>query len=70
MIGVNDGGLKESIIDGKTGILLPKNISKNDIKNGVLKMTTEFAKNMENDAIKRSKYFSLENFSENLKKFL
>lgn len=58
-IGVNDGGLKETIIDGKTGILLPKNFTENDLISAVKMLTPEFAKTFSSDARARAEEFSL-----------
>lgn len=70
VIGVNEWGLKETIIEGKTGILLPKNIATNDIIDGVQKMDEATLKNMRNDSLIRAKEFSLESFIARLKSFL
>lgn len=40
VIGVNDGGLKETIIDGKTGILIHSDCTPGDIAKAVKKIKT------------------------------
>lgn len=40
VIGVNDGGLKESIIDGKTGILIDARCHPEDIQDAVREIQT------------------------------
>lgn len=40
VIGVNDGGLKETIIDGKTGILIHPDCKSSDIADAVKKIQT------------------------------
>lgn len=69
-IGVNEWGLKETIIDGKTGFLLPKDISKNDIISAVKNLNFEKSEKMNLDCRNRANDFSLENFIKNLKKYL
>lgn len=70
VIWVNDGGLKETILDGKTWFLLPKEITPLDIKNAVEKMTPELALSMRFDAEMRARDFSLDSFEEKLKWFV
>lgn len=72
VIGANEWGLKETVIEGKTGTLI-------DItpESGVkrLQMVLEEVslsdwQNMHDDCRKRAEEFSLESFSKNLKKFI
>ncbi|MBS9784281.1 glycosyltransferase [Candidatus Gracilibacteria bacterium] len=70
VIGVNEGGLKETILDKKTGILLPKDIQISDIQNAVKLFTKEKCKQMSKNCREQAMQFSLENFVENLKKYL
>lgn len=66
VIWVNDGGLKETILDGKTWYLLPKNIWVSDIIEAVEKLTPEKALSMKLDCEMRARDFSLENFEKQL----
>nr|MDD3720315.1 glycosyltransferase [Candidatus Gracilibacteria bacterium] len=67
VIGVNDGGLKESIIDGKTGILIDKDAKVEDIINAIELLTPKKCLEMRSDCESRAKDFSLDNFSKKLK---
>ena len=61
-IGVNDGGLKETIIHKKTGYLCPKNLTYDDVKEAVEWMTKARALKMKNECIRNAKKFSKERF--------
>ena len=64
VIGVNDGGLKESIIDGVTGILIDPRCSPEDIKDAIQELPS---KNITQEAcIQRAHDFSLVTFTEKL----
>lgn len=60
VIGVNDGGLKETIIDGKTGILIDPTCSIEGIRNAVKKIHTTNLSPL--DCRDRASEFSLERF--------
>ncbi|MDD4152055.1 MAG: glycosyltransferase [Candidatus Gracilibacteria bacterium] len=70
VIGVNEGGLKESIIDGKTGILINAEAKIEDIVKAVNELSSEKAISMRADCEKRASDFSLENFSEEINNIL
>ncbi len=70
VIWVDDGWLKESIIDGKTGILIEKQAEIDDIINAVKKLSPEKALSMRSDCEKRAGDFSLETFEAKLKDFI
>ncbi|MBP9779295.1 glycosyltransferase [Candidatus Gracilibacteria bacterium] len=70
VIGVNDGGLRETIIDDETGLLLPRDITVQDIDNAVQKMTQQFAHSLQENCVKRAGEFSLEKFTSNLRNYL
>lgn len=70
VIWVNDWWLKESIIHNKTGILLDKNLKKEDIVNAVKFLTPQKAIEMKTDCEKRAWDFSLEEFKKNLLKLI
>lgn len=68
VIWVDEWWLRESIIDWKTGILIPRWAKVEDLKKAVWYFTIDIAKSMSSDCINRAKYFSLDSFSENIKK--
>jgi len=70
VIWVNDWGLKETIIDKKTWILLNKEISVKDIIKWVKYLTPEKSLSMRIDCEKRAKYFSLENFEKEINEYI
>lgn len=65
VIGVNDGGLKESIIDGKTGILINPRCVPEDIQEAVQKITT--MKDLSTACIERASDFGLKKFEQQLR---
>ena len=67
VIWVDDGGLKESIIDGETGILIDKHAHIDDIVSAVQKITPKKALSMRKACENRAKDFSLESFEKKLK---
>ncbi len=64
---VDDGGLPESIIDGKTGIIIPKNYEISDIINAVERLIPDVASGMKDDCVNRAEEFSKEIFIEKIK---
>lgn len=70
VIWVNDGGLKETIIDGKTGILIEKEAKVEDIISAVQELTPEKCIEMRYDCEYRARDFSLDSFEEKLKWFV
>lgn len=64
---VNDGGLKETIVDGVTWILISKEAKVDDLVVAVQEMTPERALAMRYDCEYRAKEFSLEAFEIQLK---
>jgi glycosyltransferase involved in cell wall biosynthesis len=68
VIGVNDGWLKESIIDGKTGFLIHPRCEPADIIEAVKKIQTLPDTSL--DCIRRAHDFSLESFKKQLISFL
>ncbi len=61
-IGVNEGGLKESIINNKTGVFIPANYSLDDIIQAVRSMTQERALSMKSDCQSQAYKFSTKRF--------
>lgn len=70
VIWVDDGGLKESIIHEKTGLLIDKEAHVDDIISAVHDITPEKALSMRRDCESRAKDFSLESFEKRLKKLI
>lgn len=68
VIGVNDGGLRESIIDGKTGILINPRCNPEDIQEAVKKIET-FG-DISSACIQRGGDFSLVKFEQKLRTML
>lgn len=68
VIGVNDGGLKESIIDGQTGILIDPRCEPDDIISAMKKI--EIIGDLTQKCVERANDFSLTKFEEQLKAFL
>lgn len=70
VIWVNDWWLKESIIDWKTWFLISKEAKLEDIIYSVKKLDKEKALSMKSACEERAKYFSINNFESELKKFM
>jgi len=70
VIGVAEGGLKETILDGKTGVLIPENPSVDDLINAVRAMNSSVAESMKNDSQKRGKEYDLSVFFEKLDRYV
>lgn len=66
VIGVNEGGMQETIVHGKTGVLLRPNFTVDDIVIAVRDMTKEKAKSMREDCEKRATLFSEDSFIEGI----
>jgi glycosyltransferase involved in cell wall biosynthesis len=62
VIGVNEGGLKETVVDGVTGVLIPENPSLEDFKEAVMQMTPEVALKMKEGCITQAMKFDSEVF--------
>ncbi len=67
VIWVDDWGLRESIIDGKTGILIPKEAKIEDLKNAIISLDLSKSLSMKADCIKRAWDFSLEKFENKIR---
>jgi glycosyltransferase involved in cell wall biosynthesis len=57
VIGVKEGGLIETVVDGKTGVLIPANPRVQDLIDAIQGMTAEKALMMKEDSIKQAKQF-------------
>lgn len=67
---VDDGWLKETIIDGKTWYLIPKEANIKDIIDAINKLTIEKCIEMKDDCKERAKDFSLIQFEKKLKEYV
>lgn len=63
---VNDGGLKETILDKKTWVLIDKEAHVSDIIQAIHFLSPEKCLEMKNDCEKRSEDFSLEHFTKQI----
>ncbi len=70
VIWVNDGWLKETIIDWKTWILIDKQARVEDLVNAINELTPEKCLEMRYECEYRAKDFSLESFEEKLKTYV
>ncbi len=68
VIGVSEGGLLETILDGRTGFLLPPGPGKKDLINAVSYMTAERAAAMKDACEQRAKMFGAGIFLEKIRK--
>ena len=62
VIGVAEGALKDTIIDGRTGVLIPSNPTVEDLKKAVIEMTPQKALTMREASRQQSLQFSSEKF--------
>ncbi len=69
VIAVAEGGYLETVIDGKTGILLPSDFSVSDLVAAVRQITPEFREALSENCVERAKKFSLDSFARELEKF-
>lgn len=67
VIAVKEGGFLETMVDGKTGILLESDHSDQDLADAVKKIRNEPVGKYRNACIERAKLFSLDTFSVRLK---
>lgn len=68
VIGVAQGGLLETVVDGETGILLPPDPAPERIVEAVLRMTKQYALDMRAACGARSRLFSKETFLQKMRK--
>lgn len=64
VIGVDEGGIRETVLDGKTGILLSPEAGKEELREAVRKLDPALALSMKDDCMKRADEFSLKRFEE------
>jgi len=69
-IGVDEGGLKETIIQGKTGYLIPKNYQIKDVVEAVEWLDEKKALDMREECIEQAKKFNKEKFVDDVRNVL
>lgn len=69
-IGVDDGGLRETILPDKTGLLIPKKYTVDDLVAAVKCMTPEYALTMRRACEQQAARFSLERFEREMKEVI
>ncbi len=62
VIGVDEGGIRETVIDGQTGVLLSAEATKEELIQAVDELTRERALIMQDVCIARAEQFSLGTF--------
>ncbi len=67
VLGVDEGGLSDTILDGQTGIKLPKNPTVEDIMSAVKKMTPLWCADKREACEKHAAAFSYETFAQKMK---
>jgi len=68
VIGVSEGGIKETVIDGVTGILLPENPQLDELVNAVTQLDRARVLAMRSACEKRAEEFNQQTFFANLKR--
>lgn len=66
-IGVNEGGLRETIVDGETGVLIPRECRVEDLVQAVQSLTSDRALGMRAACEARAKQFDSQIFLEKMK---
>lgn len=69
VIAPDEGGYRETIVHGETGVLLEKN-SAVELAKVIEKIDDTILKNMKNACVEQAEKFSLKKFEENLRRFL
>lgn len=70
VIGVDEGGVKETVLHKRTGYLCPENPSEDDIISACQFISSTVSLEMKNDCIIQAKNFSRDRFFTEMKKFL
>lgn len=70
VIGVYEGGVIETVLDGTTGLLCPSNPSSVDVINAVTEMSPEFALSLRVNCEQRAKLFTSQIFIDKMKMLL
>lgn len=67
VIGVDEGGVSETVIDGETGLLLRPSPTPEDVRRAVLKLEAGRALSMRDSCVDRSRRFTREAFVEGIR---
>jgi glycosyltransferase involved in cell wall biosynthesis len=70
VIGVREGGLRETILDGETGILLPPDPEIASVKEAVHSLSAEKATGMKFACQQQAQRFSAQKFARNMERYL
>jgi glycosyltransferase involved in cell wall biosynthesis len=70
VIAVDEGGFRETVIHGETGLFLPQEYTIYDTMNAIKELTPEKSLSMKNACIEQAGKFSIEAFSDHLRKIL
>jgi glycosyltransferase involved in cell wall biosynthesis len=62
VIGVDEGGIRETVIHNKTGLLISPEAPKEELIQAVQKLDLELALSMKESCIRRAQEFSLKSF--------
>ncbi|MDI4652869.1 MULTISPECIES: glycosyltransferase [Pseudoalteromonas] len=62
VIGVSEGGVKETVVDSVTGILIPPSPTKEDLINAVIKLDQNAANKMKSACVERANQFKPRHF--------
>lgn len=68
VIGADEGGLRETIIDSQTGLLIE--VNKENLKTAIRKMTPAYAESLHEKCRERAEEFSLEKFEKRLHEYI
>mgnify|MGYP000993762190 FL=1 len=66
VIGADEGGLRETIIDSETGLLI--DVNRENLKTAIRKMTPVYAESLRIKCVERAGDFSLEKFDSKIRK--
>ena len=70
VIGVNEGGLRESVVDGETGLLVSPDPQPEDIIQAVRRLTPDRAARMKSACLDRARMFSEDRFIREIHQYL
>jgi glycosyltransferase involved in cell wall biosynthesis len=70
VIGVQEGGLLETVLDGETGILIPTNPTQAELSAAIINMTPSVAKTMKSKCIEQAKKFDEQVFYDAIDKII
>lgn len=68
VIGAYSGGIKETVVEGKTGFFIPEVFSQEDLIEAVERMTRKKSLSMRKACLERAEEFGMERFAEQARK--